>query len=123
MGWNIGVGELTKKVAQYYEELVATRVRFEELKQHTTETLGSFKEALERISDRLTSVEMKHVESQALLLAKTESISDRLNSLSEKALHAAMGEAARELLRERIDTMEQAKDKDKKYPSIPTSAP
>ena len=87
--------ELSEKVAKHYEELVTIRVRFEDLHRNTSETMSEFKKSLERVGDKVNSVERDHVEAKAILTSQIESLSNRLDSLSEKALHAAMDEAAR----------------------------
>jgi ubiquinone biosynthesis protein UbiJ len=96
MSWSIGAGELAKKVAQFYEELVTTRVEFKELRRQATETLSEFKSAIQRLHDQAQIRELKHAEEVADLKAQVGALNARLDMLSEQALHAAVREVARE---------------------------
>jgi len=103
MSWGQGVAELAKKIAEYHKELVTTSVRFDELRRQTKETMEEFKGALERINVRMQDVERRHIEAQATVVAKTESIAERLNTLSEKALHVAVNDAAKKIILENVE--------------------
>jgi hypothetical protein len=109
MAFSDSVGDLAKKVASFYEELVTTRVRFEELRNRTNETLLEFKHVIERFEMKLNEVEKEHVKTQAQLLAKIDGLEQRLTMLSEKALHVAVKEAATQVARELLgsDKVEQ----------------
>lgn len=103
MSWGQGVADLAKSVAEFHKELVTTGVRFEEMRRQTKETLDEYKGALERMNGRLQEVERRHIETQASLNAKIDSLVERLNFLSEKALHVAVQDAARKVILENMD--------------------
>lgn|GEM_PF-4810713 len=98
MSWGQGVADLAKKVAEYHKELVTTSVRFDELRRQTKETLDEFKGALERMNVKVNDTEKRHFEMQTTLNAKIDSLTERLNILSEKALHAAVRDAANQYI-------------------------
>ena len=102
MNWGQGVADLAKRVADYHRELVTTSVRFEELRRQTIETLSEFKNALERINGRLQDIERRSFESQTTMNAKADMLVERMNNLSEKALHKVMEDVARQKLTETL---------------------
>lgn len=91
------LADLTGKVADLYKELVTNSVRFEELRRHTTETLGEFKHALERMADKIDALQKEQVQDNSALKAEIHILRGRLDTLSEQALHIAVKEAAREV--------------------------
>lgn len=98
MSWGSAAAELATKVADYHKELVTTSVRFEGLRQQTTETMTEFKSVVERLQQQVHAQELRHVQEIARLNAQIGALQDRLNMLSEKALHVTLREVAREKL-------------------------
>jgi hypothetical protein len=102
MGWGQGAAELAKKIAEYHKELVTVGVRFEELRRRTTELINDFEAEIERLSERVHSIEKNNIEAQASMQAKIEGLSERLSLLSEKALHVAVKDIARQVVLEQL---------------------
>lgn len=98
MSWGSAAAELATKVADYHKELVTTSVRFEGLRQQTTETMTEFKSVVLKLQEQVHAQELRHVQEIAHLKAQIGALQDRLNMLSEKALHVTLREVAREKL-------------------------
>jgi hypothetical protein len=90
------ISDLGAKVAELYKELVTNTVRFEELGKHTTETLEAFRRDLVALSNKVDAMHVEHVKHQAEVKGLVQVLEGRLNMLSEKALHVAIRDAARD---------------------------
>jgi hypothetical protein len=88
------VSGLAKEFANLYKELVTNTAQFEELRKYTKETLDNFKHSLERLQDKLENYERENLKTISKLESRIESLKDRLDMLSEKALHEAAKDAA-----------------------------
>jgi uncharacterized protein Yka (UPF0111/DUF47 family) len=88
------VSGLAKEFANLYKELVTNTAQFEELRNYTKETLDSFRHSLERLQDKLENYERENIKTISKLESKIDSLKDRLDMLSENALHAAARDAA-----------------------------
>ena len=117
--------ELLKKVTEYYEAMVTTQARFDELRRYTYEQLSEFKGALQRAEARFIEQDKGHaLDIAKLQQAQTKDLAEadkqhskeigelrglitglekRLNAVSEHALQVAIRDAAREVARERIE--------------------
>ncbi len=88
------LAQLTAKVADLYKELVTTTVKFDEVRNYTKESITEFKRLLERQSDNIERIERDRIRAETELMSKINALDARLNALSERALHAAVGELA-----------------------------
>jgi hypothetical protein len=88
------VSGLAKEFAKVYKELVINTAQFEELRKYTKETLDTFRHSLERLQDKLENYERENLKTISKLESRIESLKDRLDMLSEKALHEAAKDAA-----------------------------
>jgi hypothetical protein len=93
------IADLGAKVAELYKELVTNTVRFEELEKHTAETLQAFRKDLLALSAKVDGIHVEHVKHQAEVKSLVQVLEGRLNMLSEKALHVAIRDVAREYVR------------------------
>jgi hypothetical protein len=109
MGWSDRVADLAKAVTKHYEELVTLKTRFDDLREHTNDLLKEFKAALERLSDRMIVMEKEHAAERATLQASIQALTDRLNMLSEQALHNAVKDVARDIVLEAVRGSEGGK--------------
>ena len=96
------IGSLTRTVADLYREIATTSVRYEALQHRTEELLSRFERLIEQHAQRVQAMHDDHVRERATLQAHIEILEGRLNTLSEKALHTAVHEAAREIARESL---------------------
>lgn len=99
------LSKLGKEVADLYKELVTNSVKFDELRRQTTEVIGEFKHALERMADKVDSIQQEHLKSQASLRAEVQVLQARLDMLSERALHIAVRDAARDVAEEHLQKL------------------
>lgn len=102
------VSELSKRVMQYYEELVKTTAKFDDLRLYTRESLEEYKKIIQKQQDRMSDLEKERVKAEAELLTKIDGLEARLNALSEKALHSVAMEAARSIMDEKIQISHDA---------------
>jgi len=64
--------------------------------------INDFEAEIERLSERVHSIEKNNIEAQASMQAKIEGLSERLSLLSEKALHVAVKDIARQVVLEQL---------------------
>lgn len=92
------VGALAGRLHELYKEMVTNNAKFDELRLYTRESIDDFKRALERIQDAAHQAERDRIRVETELRAEIRNLQGRLDALSEKALHAAAKEAAREVM-------------------------
>lgn len=93
---------LLKSVGELYRELATTSVRYDALRHSTETTLLRFERLLDQHAQRVQVLHDEHVREKAGLEAQIQGLEGRLMALSEKALHAVVHEAAREVVRESV---------------------
>lgn len=94
------VAGLASRVTDALEQLVTTRVQFEELRRSTKETIDEYKHRLERAEDKIDRIERERIAREAELIVKIDGLNARLNAISEQALHAAVERTLRGLAQE-----------------------
>lgn len=105
------VSGLAKEFTNLYKELVKNTTQFEELRKYTKETLDSFKSSMERFQDKLETYERDNIKTISKLEARIDSLKDRLDMLSESALHTAARDAAITVMERIIKEERLLKDK------------
>jgi len=100
------LAQLATKVSELYRELVTTTVKFEEVRKYTKESIDEFKRLLERQEDKVERIERERIRAETELRSKIDALDARLNALSERALHAAISDAAVDYARKAIERRE-----------------
>jgi hypothetical protein len=80
--------ELLKKVTEYYEAMVTTQARFDELRRYTYEQLTEFKGALQRAESKLIEQDKGH----ALDIAKLQQAQTQALAEVDKQHSRELGE-------------------------------
>ncbi|HEX8693763.1 MAG TPA: hypothetical protein VF746_15180 [Longimicrobium sp.] len=114
--------DILKKLSELYEEIVVTKARFESLEKITNSAISELRTAVVRFEDDLRRMDREHIRERAELSAKIESLSARLDTLSEGALHAVAREAARDALLKRPEIIHTAGGEVTPF-SLPSSGP
>lgn len=110
MAWFDGVMKFGSELKRLNDELITTRVEFKALKERSVESIEQFKALIEKSADRINRIEIEHIRERAELNAKIESLSERLNMLSERALHAVMKDAAMNTVARKVQSGEMKSD-------------
>jgi len=84
------IAELITKMGKLWEQSVTNSAQFEELRKATRECLADFRHAVETCEARIQRIEKERTEKETRLLTKIEGLEERLNMLSEQALHRAV---------------------------------
>tara|TARA_Y100001001_G_scaffold158598_1_gene178329 strand:+ start:3953 stop:4339 length:387 start_codon:yes stop_codon:yes gene_type:complete len=108
MAWGDSVRGLASELKKLNDEFVETKTKFGMLKERVVENLDQFKAIVEKTAEKMEQMEKEHIRERADLNAKIDSLSARLDSLSEQALHAAVHEAADRIARERLENRERS---------------
>jgi hypothetical protein len=94
------LGELAERVARLYESMVTNTAEFNALRDQTREAVHEVKALVTRLGEEMRETRLEHVRERAALEAKIDALGQRLNVLSENALHSVIRDVARDLLRE-----------------------
>ena len=100
------IANLTRTVAEVYRELATASVRFDALQAATETAVSRFERLIELYAQRVQVLHDEHVREKAALEAQSQAREGRLNALSEKALHAVVQEAAREMVRGSVGALD-----------------
>ena len=90
--------ELLKKLIDLHGQIVRNSTLLDELRRNTERCLADFKHALEVCEERAQRIERERIEKEAQLLARIGGLEQRLDMLSERALHLAITETAKSVV-------------------------
>ena len=92
---------LLRNLHDLYRQMVVTTEKLDTLKDSTRETIGEFKRAVERLTDKIERIERERISAEAELKGRIAGLEARLDALSEKAIHVAVREIAESLVQGR----------------------